>query len=223
MYKILLVEDDVVLATVLKEFFVMDKLFAVSHAADGEEAISLYNEEHPHLIVLDVVLPKKNGFEVIAEIRAKDYLIPILMMTGTEIKSESVIKGYELGAFNYIMKPVLPKALLAQIKTLLHLSYGTENYTVGNYNIIIQNQLVKINDDPVLLREKDMQVLSILLKGQGQIVPRQQILKKVWDTDDYSKNNSLDSSISRIRKAFVRFPGLILEPVYAEGYILRKN
>lgn len=82
--------------------------------------------------------------------------------------------------------------------------------------------MVKINDDPVLLREKDMQVLSILLKGQGQIVPRQQILKKVWDTDDYGKNNSLDSSISRIRKAFRRFPGLILEPVYAEGYILRK-
>lgn len=130
MYKILLVEDDVVLATVLKEFFMTDELFAVSHAADGEEAISLYNEEHPHLIVLDVVLPKKSGFEVIAEIRAKDYLIPILMMTGTELEPKSIIKGYELGAFNYIMKPVLPQALLAQIKTLLHLSYGTEKYTV---------------------------------------------------------------------------------------------
>lgn len=223
MYKILLVEDDLALASVLRDYFVEAEPFDVLHAEDGEAAISLYAEEHPHLILLDITLPKKNGFEVITEIRAKDSFIPILLMTGSELNPESIIKGYDSGAVNYIMKPVLPKALLAQIKSLLHLSYGTESYTVGDYHIIIESQQVKINEASVLLREKDIQVLSMLLKSLGRIVPRQLILKKIWQNDDYSRNNSLDSSVSRIRKAFLPFPGIILEPVYAAGYLLRKN
>lgn len=221
MYKILLVEDDKVLATVLKDFF-EENQFEVLHAVDGETALSLYEKEHPHLILLDIMLPKKNGFEVIAEIRAKDYFVPVILMTGTELEPESEIKGYNLGAVNYLRKPVLPLVVLAQVERLLLSLHGEENYTIGSCHISIQSQLVKVNGDPLQLREKDIQVLSILLQHQGSVVPRQHLMQVVWQSDDYSKNNKLDSSISRIRRAFQPFDCIILEPVYAEGYILRK-
>lgn len=222
MCKILLVEDDSVLAAVLTEFFTEHR-FKVLLAEDGETALSLYETERPDLILLDIVLPKKDGFEVIAEIRAKDYFIPIILMTGTELDPESEIRGYKLGAVNYLRKPVLPEVVLAQVERLLLSLHGEENYTIGNCHISIQSQLVKINNTPVMLREKDIQILSLLLKNQGAVVPRQHLLKTIWQDNDYDKNNKLDSSISRIRKEFREFPDITIAPVYAEGYILRQK
>lgn len=223
MYRILLVEDDKLLATVLKDFFEAGGVFRVLHAADGEEAIALYEKECPHLLLLDIVLPKKNGFEVIAEIQKSNSYMPIILMTGTEVRTESEVKGYQLGAVNYLKKPVIPQAVLAQIETLLHLSHGVESYTVGNYHITVQSQLVKINDVPFKLREKDIQVLSVLLGNQNSVVTRSHILRMVWQGDRYEMNNALDSAVSRIRKALHPYPGVIIEPIYAEGYILRKK
>lgn len=222
MYKILLVEDDWVLAEILIDFF-HEHRFLVLYAKDGESAISMYEKEHPHLILLDIILPKKNGFEVIAEIRAKDYFIPIILMTGTELDPNSEIMGYNLGAVYYLRKPVLPDVVLAQVQRLLLSLHGEENYTIGNCHISLQSQQVKINGVPALLREKDIQVLSILLKNQSSVVPREHLMRTVWQDNEYDKNNKLDSSVSRIRKEFRPFPDIIIDPVYGEGYILRQK
>lgn len=221
-YKILLVEDDLVLATVLKDFFEENQL-TVLHAADGETALVLYEKEHPHLILLDVILPGMNGFEVISEIRKKDFYIPIVLMTGTELEPESEIKGYQLGAINYLRKPVLPMVVLALVKRLLNKSHGVEHYTIGDYHLTLQNQFVKINETSFQLRERDFQVLSLLLKYQNTIVARQYLLQVVWQDDAYDKNNGLDSAISRIRKAFRPFPEISIKGIYGEGYMLQTN
>ena len=218
-YTILLVEDDLVLATVLKDFFEEHQL-TVWHAADGEEALALYKDKHPHLILLDVVLPKKNGFEVVVEIRKSDFYIPIILMTGTEVGVESEIKGYRLGAINYLKKPVLPMVVLALIERLLNLSGAEEHYMVGNCRIAVQNQWVKINDTLCQLREKDIRVLTLLLKHQGTVVSRSYLLQSVWFDDAYDNNNKLDSSISRIRKTFAAFPEVSVKGVYGEGYMI---
>lgn len=221
-YKVLLVEDDLGLATVLRDFFEENTL-NILHAEDGETALILYEKEHPHLILLDVILPGMDGFEVISEIRKKDFYIPIILMTGTEVQPESEIKGYQLGAINYLRKPVLPMVVLALIERLLNRSYATEHYTIGNYHLTLQNQLVKINETSFQLREKDLMVLSLLLKHQNTIVSRQYLLQAVWQNDAYDKNNGLDSAISRIRKAFRPFPEISIKGIYGEGYMLSSD
>ena len=116
--RVLLVEDDLGLATALKDFF-EDNGFYVIHTDDGGKAIGLFQKELPDIVVLDIILPNKTGFDIIEEIREVNIDVPVLLMTGTEVEDEKQIKGYELGAINYMKKPVIPQILLAQIRNLL--------------------------------------------------------------------------------------------------------
>lgn len=144
--KILLIEDDPGLALPLKEYF-EDHGLVVCHTATGEKALSLYHQEAPDLILLDIVLPEKSGFEIIAEIRNVDLDIPIIMMTGTVFDPESEIKGYQYGALNYMHKPVLPQAVLALIQQILRTPKDLRQFQFGKFQIQIQSQSVKIGSD----------------------------------------------------------------------------
>ncbi|SEK19707.1 response regulator transcription factor [Parapedobacter koreensis] len=217
--KILLIEDDWGLATTLRDFF-EDNGLEVRHAATGDEGLSLYREQSPDLIVLDIVLPRKNGFEVISEIRDTDLKIPIVLMTGTEVSPESQIKGYRLGAINYMQKPILPQALLSLIQNILSLPIDLKQFHLEGHRIRIHSQAVDIDAETYTLRDKDAILLELLLRRKNQIVARSTLLKQIWYDDHPDRNNLLDGAILRIRRVLSSYPTLQIKTVYGEGYIL---
>lgn len=217
--KILIIEDDLGLAVPLKDFF-EDNGLNVLVTTTGEEGLVLYRKESPDLIVLDIILPGKDGFEVVAEIRDKDLRMPIVLMTGTELSPESQVKGYRLGAINYMQKPILPQALLLLIKNILSLPEDLKQYCMEGCNIRVHAQAIEINTHVHHVREKDATLLKLLLDRKNQIIPRSTLLKQIWFDDHPNNNNLLDGAILRIRKLFADYPAVQIKSVYGHGYRL---
>ena len=215
-HKILIVEDDRSFALGLKVFF-EEKDFEVIHVVSGEKAIEEYEKRRPSIVLLDVILPGIDGFEVMERILQIDNTIPIIMMTGTEKNDDKRIKGFDMGVVNYLPKPFSPPVLLAQINKLLN-PPETRIYNLKGYRISIQHQELKIDDSIYKLRENDMLVLSILLKKQNEIVSRNELLKSVWSGDEVLLNSNLDKSIHRIRKILKNHSEINIESIYGGGY-----
>ncbi|PRD56771.1 response regulator transcription factor [Sphingobacterium gobiense] len=220
--KILIIEDDRELALALKGFFEENTL-QVWHATSGEEGLTLYYTEKPDLIVLDVMLPLKSGFDVITEIRDKDINTPIIMMTGSEYDENSQVKGFIHGAINYLQKPILPQVLLAQIKNILSVPQDLTQYQIGGITIRLHAQYAEFNTKSHQLREKDIQLLNLLLQRKQQVVYRPFILKQIWKDDHPDKNNLLDGSISRVRSLLKDYPSIHIKTVYGGGYRLEER
>lgn len=216
--KVLLIEDDLILSITLKDFF-EDNGLQVIAVGTGKEGLSCYAAHKPDLILLDIILPDTNGFEVIAKIREIDLLTPAILMTGTEFTEANQIKAYKLGSLNFMPKPILPQAVLALIQYVLTLPKDVKNYKVGSCEIQIQSQLVIVNSIKHNVREKDGQLLQFLLERKGQIVAREVLLKQIW-LDDYAKNNLLDGAILRLRRLFLAHPDVKISSIYANGYVI---
>lgn len=220
---ILLVEDDPDLGGTLKVFF-EDNGLSVRWATDGDNAVRLFKESHPRLTLLDVILPRKDGFEVATEIRKLNRTVPIIFMTGTALEKESYNRAYRLlKAINYIEKPVNPYNALAQIQSLLHPPDVVKKYNIKDYDIVIGGQLLTIDNVEIQLRDKEALVLSLLLENVNSTVNRKDILLKVWNNDASRMNNTLDRTVSGIKKALTGFLGIVLKTIYAEGYRLTIN
>lgn len=216
---ILLIEDDAGLAITLKDFF-EDNGLNVTPALSGEDGLQSYHKEKPDLIILDIILPGKNGFEVIAEIRSTDIQTPFILMTGTEVDQESQIKGYQHGALNYMQKPIIPVALLALVQNILRVSPDLKRYDLGGTICKVDRQRVYLNDESHQLREKDAQLLFLLLDQRSQIVSRTLLLKQLWGDDHPDLNNQLDGAILRIRRLLKNYPQIHIRSVYGTGYVL---
>lgn len=216
---LLLVEDDVQLGQTLKDYFESNGLFVIWEK-DGEAAIQLLEEICPRLILLDVILPRKNGFEVAAKARKINAQIPIIFMTGTALEGKDYIQAFQLlHGINYIEKPLNPFKTLTQIKGILH-STNIREYGFNNRQISIEGQHLIIDDKEFLLREKEIQIFSLLLKNLNSTVARKDILHMVWDDDGHLMNNALDSAISHIKKALKDLPGIKIGTIYGIGYKL---
>lgn len=217
--KILIIEDDKKLAITLKDFFEENAL-RVWHTISGEEGLALYYKENPDLIILDVVLPDKSGFDVIAEIRDKDITTPIIMMTGTEFDEDNQIRGYDRGADNYMQKPVYPQVLLAQIKNILSLPDDLLQYKIGGMKIRLHAQYIEFDGKSHQLREKDFKVLNLLFQHKNQVVDRPVILKQIWKDDRAVNSSQLDATMSRIRGIINQYPAIGIKTIYGAGYML---
>lgn len=222
--KILLIEDDLGLASTLKDFF-EDNGLTVLHAPSGEIGLEVYTNESPDLIILDIILPEKNGFEVIDEIRKNDMTTPIIMITGSELDDASHIRGYDSGATNYVLKPVSPSVLLAQIRAkLIPKTPHTQSkkiYRLGNLIAELDKQSLITKDCTVKLRERDATVLEMLLDNKNNVVLRSSLLQLIWNTDSPTNNNMLDGIITRLRKALVPFDNIQIINQYGSGFILQ--
>jgi len=216
--RILIVEDDDILGETLKDFFEANEL-SVAWAQDGNAGLKLFKSFNPQLILLDVILPGKDGFDVITEIRTTNTTIPIILMTGTQFDAPDQIKGYNLGAVNYLRKPVLPQVVLAQINNLLN-NISTRRFKLGNLEITIDDQLVIVNDTEIILRDKESKLLLLLLNNQHKVISREDILQSIWSDNSYRLNNILDSTISHLKKSLIVIPCLKIVNVYGNGYKL---
>jgi len=217
MNRILIIEDDLFLGEALKDYFEANGL-AVAWAQDGNSGLQLFKSYQPQLILADVILPDKNGFEVVNEIRKTNNVIPIIFMTGTQFEAPDQIKGYELGAVNYIRKPIIPQAVLAQINNLLN--HTAQQFTFENLNILIDRQSTVINNTEIILRDKEEKLLLLLLKNNQKVISRNNILLSIWNDNSHHLNNILDSTVSQLKKKLIAYPNLKIKSVYGTGYKL---
>lgn len=221
-YTLLLVEDDSALSLILKEFFETSGLKVVQ-AMDGEEAMCLYAKSFPDIILIDIEMPKKNGFEVIEEIRSSDYTTPIILMTGSRMDDASIIRGYELGAVNYQKKPVSPPILLSIILSKLHPTIVIKHLKIGHKSFILENQCITMGELTINLREREALVLRTLIDNVNVPVPRKKLIYIIWGNDLPANNNMLDGIISSLRKALSLIPELEIRSIYGKSLVLKKS
>lgn len=220
--RLLIVDDDKIITEILGDFF-EENDFIVSLAYDGKTAISLYRKEMPDLVLLDLDLPVMNGFEVAEIIRNEDYITPIIFMSGSWLTEEYKIKGYELGAIQFLNKPISQKVLLSQIKNKLNPPIVEKTITIGQNSFRLHNQMLFTPDKEIQLMEREVKILSLLFENQGEVISKKKIFNEIWGHDDARNNKSLDNLICQLKKKLEVCPELKIINLYSKGYILERN
>ncbi len=217
--KILLVEDEETLAIGL-EFNLKDEGYEVDWAKDGRIALELFNSKEYDLIILDIMLPYFNGFEIAEQVRRKSPQMPILMLTA-RASVEDKINGLELGADDYMTKPFHLEELLLRIKGMLKRKtwYKTSIedqpvYRFGRNQINFENLSCKCGSKQVTLTQREAMVMKYLLENKGKIISRKELLENVWHISSEVETRTVDNFISRLRKYFEADPN---NPVYIKS------
>jgi DNA-binding response OmpR family regulator len=199
METILIVEDDPTMLRGLKDNFEF-KGYRVLTAADGEDGLNAALNEKPDLILLDIMLPKINGYEICRLIRKENLTMPIIMLTAKGEESDIVL-GLNLGADDYVTKPFSIKELLARAAAFLRRSKQTEQdvYEFADYRLDIPARKLTRKGEEVKLSPKEFKLLEYFLKRQGRALTRDEILNAVWGYDCYVGSRSIDRFITTLR------------------------
>ena len=203
MKKILIIEDDDALRTTLIAALEVEN-FEVLSASNGEEGFNLACEEKIDLIALDLVLPLKTGLEVCKELRRKNILTPIIMMTGQKQEELDKVLGLELGADDYLLKPFGIKEFLARANAILRRSFPKEieleEYSFGDVTINFKKQTATKGDNDISFTSKEFGLLKLLVTLEGDVISRVTILNIVWGYDNYPTTRTVDTFVHNIRK-----------------------
>jgi DNA-binding response OmpR family regulator len=220
MTRILLVEDDESLAMGLEDDLKLEG-YQVQVAQDGETASQLALAEAFDLIVLDVMLPRKDGFEVCRELRRAGQRMPIIMLTAKTQDSDKVL-GLELGADDYVTKPFNPRELRARIKAVLRRSGSElpELYSFGKVEVDFSRHEVRCVGKPVPLTHMEFKLLATLIRRRGRVLSRDQLLTDVWGLDSLVTDRAVDTHIANLRKKVEPRPShpRYLITVHGTGY-----
>ncbi|HEP4628634.1 TPA: response regulator transcription factor [Streptococcus pyogenes] len=223
MIKILLVEDDLSLSNSIFDF--LDDFADVMQVFDGDEGLYEAESGTYDLILLDLMLPEKNGFQVLKELREKDIKIPVLIMTAKEGLDDKG-HGFELGADDYLTKPFYLEELKMRIQALLKRTgkFADKNISFGNLVVDLARKEVKVEGKVVELLGKEFDLLVYLLQNQNVILPKTQIFDRLWGFDSDTTISVVEVYISKIRKKLkgTRFVNR-LQTLRSVGYILKNN
>lgn len=216
--RILIVEDEWKLRRIASDFLKKEG-FVVVEAEDGEEALDIIVSQNFDLIILDLMLPKINGWELLEEIRMKDSNIPVIMLTarGSE---DDILKGYEMKADEYIVKPVSMKVLVAKVKAFLRIHSLGEVITFGGLTINSDTRDLKLDGVPVELSQKEFELLLFFIKNKGQVLSRDRIITSLWGYDYDGDIRAVDSQIKRIRK---KLDGRYIKTIRGAGYKIEEE
>lgn len=227
MYKerlnILLAEDDLNLGVLLVDYLESEG-FEVKLCKDGELALKALNSQNFDLCLLDVMLPKLDGFSLAKEIRQKDKKIPFIFITARSLK-EDKLKGYDLGADDYISKPFDEEELLWKIKAVIRRIPENNNgnkveiISIGNYTFDFNNQSLMFSGTTKRITEKESDILKYISDNRNKVIKREDMLKDLWGENDYFFGRSLDVFITKIRKYLKEDPSLTIENVFKVGFI----
>ena len=205
-FKILLVEDDEALRFIVKDNL-MEHGYDVEVAADGEIALELFGQNNFDLIVLDVMLPKVDGFQVAETIRKNNDQIPIIFLTARSM-TEDKITGLTIGGDDYIPKPFSMEELLLKIKIFLKRSQSqpidseSSVIKIGHFDFHFDDLSLTLNGEARNLTLKEAELIRYFARNANKVLSRNEILENVWGSDDYFLGRSLDVFISRLRKYF---------------------
>jgi len=223
--KILIADDEVSIQELIR--FNLDQAgFDTEVAGDGLEALEMFESYKPDLIVLDLMLPGKDGYDVCKEIRRTSN-VPIIMLTAKETELERVL-GLELGADDYMTKPFSPLELVARIKAVLRRASGQETqdeneYKVGNIFLQVDTREVTVHGEPVDLTRKEFDLLHIFMQNMGKVLTREVLLQKVWGYEYEGETRTVDVHIRHLRRKLGPEGETRIETIHGVGYKLRGN
>lgn len=222
MDRILVVDDERSILKLICAYLEKDG-FAVESAADGEEAILKAQTVNPSLIVLDLMLPKMNGWEVCRRIRAGSQ-VPIIVLTARADDADR-IAGLDLGADDYLTKPFNPGELVARIKAVLRRSQNAPAdgapILIGKLRVDPETREASINGSAIELRAKEFEVLLALASHKGSVLSREQLLKIAWGCEFYGETRTVDVHVAHVRGK-LRGSGATIETVWGIGYKLEE-
>jgi len=218
--KILIVEDDKILSDTIKQC--IEKTYSVEQAYDGEEGI-LYAEQNIYdLIILDVMMPVMDGYEVLSKLRRKNISVPILMLTAKDGLNDK-LKGFELGADDYVSKPFERAELLARIEAIIRRSsknYGDNTLKFQDLILNLKSREVSIGNEKLILQGKQFDLLEYLIKYQNTIITKEQIFDKIWGFDSDTTTNVVEVYASGLRKELKKYGyDKYLKTIRSVGYI----
>lgn len=224
--RILLVEDDTsmgyLLTTLLEE-----EGYTVKHCKDGETGLHTYKPDSFDLCILDVMMPKMDGFVLARKLRDIDPHVKFLFLTARSLK-EDMLHGFALGAEDYIRKPFDKDELMCRIQVMMRRNEngnsekqsGTSKFSIGDYLFDYSKQELSFNSEIWRMTEKENEVLRLLCLNQNQILRRDDAVESIYGKRDYFLGRSFDVFISRLRKLLCRDPRISIENVFKVGFIL---
>ncbi|MCD8038642.1 MAG: response regulator transcription factor [Lachnospiraceae bacterium] len=217
--KILVVDDESRMRKLVKDFLVK-KGYDVLEAADGSEAVgTFFDNQDIALIILDVMMPKMDGWQVCREIRASSK-VPIIMLTAkTDERDE--LQGFELGVDEYIAKPFSPKILVARVEAILRRTSKSNDETLECGGIVIDKaaHVVTIDGKPIELSYKEFELLTYFVENKGIALSREKILNSVWNYDYFGDARTIDTHVKKLRSK-MGDKGEIIKTVWGMGYKL---
>ncbi len=222
--KVLLAEDDENLGLLLKEYLIA-KGYDTDLFPDGEMAYHGFMRNHYHLCLLDVMMPKKDGFSLAKDIRLVNADIPIIFLTAKNLK-EDVIEGFKIGADDYMTKPFSMEELIFRIEAILRRVSSDVQTTdqtifhIGRYTFDTRKQLLSIDDEEVKLTTKEAELLKLLATNANKILERNYALKAIWIDDNYFNARSMDVYITKLRKHLKEDPTVEILNIHGKGYKL---
>lgn len=217
---ILVVDDEKNIAELICAYLEKDG-FAVNSAGDGQEALRKANDLKPALIILDLMLPEADGWEVCRRIRATSQ-VPIIMLTARSDDVDKIV-GLELGADDYLTKPFNPRELAARVRTILRRTQrqpdSDESIRIGDLVIDPHRREVTIRGRRVDMRTKEFDVLLVLARHKGMVLSREQLLSEAWGYDFYGETRTVDVHVAHVRNK-IQSSGVSIETVWGVGYKL---
>lgn len=220
--KVLLAEDEIALGMIIQESL-ESRDFKVTLCPDGQKAWEEYQRAKPDVLVLDVMMPKKDGFSLGEQIRKTDPYTPIIFLT-SKSQTEDVVKGFGIGANDYIRKPFSMEELIVRIKSQLDRLRVRQNQSdwiaVGNYSFHPTKQLLKFKEQENTLTAREASLLQILVENANKVTDRSLILTQIWGSDDFFNARSMDVFITKLRKKLQDDPQIQLLNVRGFGYKL---
>jgi len=205
---IILIADDNKQITSILEEYAKKEGFVPKVALDGREAIDLFQKLSPDIVLLDVMMPKMDGFEVCREIR-KTSNVPVIMITARGEDFEKIM-GLDIGADDYIVKPFSPGEVMARVRAILRRITRTDGqkpqvYSFDNLNINLDDYVVLINKQTVSLTKKEIELLWTLATNKNKVFSRDNLLNSLWGYDYFGDNRTVDSHIKRLRAKLDEF------------------
>ncbi len=226
--KVLLAEDDPNLGNLLKTYLDA-KNFFVTLCSDGEQALNVFKTEAFNFCIIDVMMPIKDGYTLVKEIRKIDSKVPILFLTAKNMQ-EDKLKGFQLGADDYITKPFSMEELLMRMNAIYRRVSESEKelpadkiYSIGRYTFDFNRQVLSFGNNEQKLTSKESDLLALLCHNINQVVDRSLALNRIWKDDSYFNARSMDVYITKLRKYLKDDPDIELLNVHGVGFKLIAN
>jgi len=222
MPRLLIVEDDPNLGQILKEYLEV-KEYSSDLAVDGEAGLKLFFQNEYDLCILDIMLPKKDGFTLAKEIRDAGTNVPIIFLTAKSMK-EDTIHGFEIGADDYITKPFSMEELLLRMEAILRRTRQNEvsltKIQIGKLLLNYDQQLLQFGKETINLTSKENELLCLLSKHKNRVLDRKIALNLIWNDDSYFNARSMDVYIAKLRKHLKIDPSIQIMTVHGRGFKL---
>ena len=222
-HKILLCEDDESLGMLLREYL-QAKNYEADLCLDGEAGFKAFTKGTYDMCVLDVMMPRKDGFQLAKEILSINQEVPIIFLTAKNLK-EDVFEGFKIGADDYLTKPFSMDELVFRMEAVLRRVKGkkmkdNDMFTLGNFTFDVKRQLLTINEKETKLTTKECELLALLCRHANDVLQREVALKTIWIDDNYFNARSMDVYITKLRKLLKDDPSIEINNVHGKGYRL---